>query len=78
MPFTINRNGQADVGAGIRIGPLLIGSGTIFTNLFQRHIDRANAFVALRLNSSMFERGNGGGLFKKRNNQLDCPVVNNY
>ncbi|RAK36163.1 UNVERIFIED_ORG: hypothetical protein DFS12_104369 [Chitinophaga ginsengisegetis] len=79
MPFTINRNGQADVGAGIRIGPLLIGSSTIFTNLFQKHVDRANAFVALRLNSSMFERGEGGGgLFKKRNRQLDCPVVNNY
>lgn len=79
MPFTINRNGQADVGAGIRIGPLLIGSSTIFTNLFERRVDHADAFVALRLNSSMFERGdgNGGGIFKMRKRQLGCPV-NNY
>ncbi len=76
LPMTINRNGQADVGAGIRIGPLLIGSSTIFNNLFQRRIDHAEAFVALRLNSSMFERGdgNGGGIFRMRKRQLGCPV----
>lgn len=70
LPMTVNHNGQADIGAGIRIGPLLIGSSTLFTNLFERHVDHAAAFVALRLNSGMFE----GGLFKKRNRQLDCPV----
>lgn len=79
LPLTINHNGQADVGAGIRIGPLLIGSGTIFTNLLERRIDHAEAFVALRLNSSMFERGdgNGGGIFRMRKRQLGCPVNNN-
>jgi hypothetical protein len=79
LPMTINHNGQADVGAGIRIGPLLIGSSTIFTNLFERRVDHAEAFVALRLNSSMFERGdgNGGGIFRMRKRQLGCPV-NNY
>jgi len=76
LPMTINRNGQADVGAGIRIGPLLIGSSTIFNNLFQRRIDHGQAFVALRLNSSMLERGNGngGGIFRMRKRQLGCPV----
>ncbi|TWF41536.1 hypothetical protein FHW36_103340 [Chitinophaga polysaccharea] len=79
LPFTINHNGQADVGAAIRIGPLVVGSGTIFTNLLEKHIDHGQAFVALRLNSSMFKRGdgNGGGIFQMRKRQVGCPVNNN-
>ncbi|MFY0254985.1 DUF5723 family protein [Chitinophaga sp. 30R24] len=79
LPMTINHNGQADIGAAIRFGPVLLGSYTFFTYLFERHVDHAAAFVALRLNASMFERGdaNGGGIFKMRKRQVGCPV-NNY
>lgn len=70
MPVVINHNGQADIGAGVRIGPLIIGSYSLFTNLFQRRINHADAFVALRVNSGMI----GNGLFKSRKSQLDCPV----
>jgi hypothetical protein len=79
LPFTINRNGQADVGAAVRIGPVVFGASSLFTNLFEKHIDHGAAFVALRLNSNMFDRGdaNGGGIFRMRKRQVGCPV-NNY
>ncbi|RFS26466.1 hypothetical protein DVR12_01370 [Chitinophaga silvatica] len=79
LPLTINHNGQADIGGAVRIGPLIIGAASLFTNLFERRIDHGAAFVALRLNSNMFDRGdsNGGGIFKMRKRQLGCPV-NNY
>lgn len=70
LPLTINHNGQADVGAGVRVGPLLLGSSTIFTNLFEKRIDHAAVYVALRLNSAMFERSG-----RSRNRQLDCPKL---
>ncbi|WP_106528923.1 DUF5723 family protein [Chitinophaga niastensis] len=70
LPLVINHNGQADAGVGIRVGPLVLGSYTIFTNLFERRIDHADAFVALRLNSSMFDRTH-------KQKKLGCPV-NNY
>ncbi|WP_235938274.1 DUF5723 family protein [Chitinophaga solisilvae] len=68
LPVVVNYNGQADIGAGFRVGPLVIGSYSIFTNLFRKHVDHADAFVALRLNSGMIGRG------KARNRQLGCPV----
>ncbi|CAL1517594.1 DUF5723 family protein [Chitinophaga sp. MM2321] len=76
LPLVINHNGQADAGVGIRFGPLVLGSYSIFSNLFQHNIDHADAFVALRLNSAMLKRGdgNGGGIFRKRKSQLGCPV----
>lgn len=79
LPLTINRNAQADIGAAVRIGPVVFGASSLFTNLFEKRIDHGAAFVALRLNSSMFERGdaNGGGIFKMRKRQVGCPV-NNY
>ncbi|MBO9730041.1 MAG: hypothetical protein J7623_15495 [Chitinophaga sp.] len=70
LPMSINHNGQADIGAAFRVGPLLLGSSTLFTNLFERRIDHAAAFVALRLNSSMFQRGDSKG----GKGQLGCPV----
>ncbi|WP_143310458.1 DUF5723 family protein [Chitinophaga vietnamensis] len=78
LPFVINRNGQADLGAGIRIGPLLIGSTSIFTNLLRHKVDHADAFVALRVIPIHFKRGggSGGGIFHMRKKQLGCPVNN--
>lgn len=73
LPLVINKNGQADAGVGIRIGPLLIGSNSIFSNLFRQRIDHADAFVALRVIPIHFnrkERGSGGG----RKGQLGCPT----
>ncbi|RBL91562.1 DUF5723 family protein [Chitinophaga flava] len=68
MPFVINHNGQADVGAAVRFGPLVLGSYSLFTTLFQSRINHADAFVALRLNPGMLGRRNGD---KK---ELGCPV----
>lgn len=74
LPLTVNHNGQADAGAAIRIGPLLIGSSTIFTNLFQQRINHADAFVALRINPSFLTRGDGNGIFRQSKNQVGCPT----
>ncbi|MGN7818701.1 DUF5723 family protein [Chitinophaga sp. 22536] len=68
MPFVINHNGQADVGAGFRIGPLVVGSYSLFTTLFQHRINHSDAFVALRLNPGMLGKRN------KSKGQLGCPV----
>jgi hypothetical protein len=72
LPLVINKNGQADAGIGIRIGPLLIGSNSIFSNLFRERIDHADAFVALRVIPIHFNRKDrsGGG----RKGRLDCPT----
>ncbi|MBC9929623.1 DUF5723 family protein [Chitinophaga qingshengii] len=67
MPFVINHNGQADVGAGFRVGPLVVGSYSLFTTLFQHRINHTDAFVALRLNPSMLGH-------RKDKGQLGCPV----
>ncbi len=78
MPIVINHNGQADVGAGFRIGPLMVGSYSLFTNLFRRHLDHADAYIALRY-IPIFKKAdaNGGGIFHMRKRQTRCPANSN-
>ncbi|HVI49375.1 MAG TPA: DUF5723 family protein [Chitinophaga sp.] len=68
LPLVINHNGQADAGVGVRYGPLVLGSYSILSDLFQRRVNHADAFVALRLNPGMFKRKSSKG--------IGCPVNN--
>ncbi|MFB6457318.1 DUF5723 family protein [Chitinophaga sp. Hz27] len=74
MPIVINHNGQADMGAGFRVGPLILGSYSLFTNLFRHTINRADAYVALRFIPFGKNDPNGGGIFHMRKRQLRCPA----
>lgn len=75
LPLVLNRFGQFDAGVGFRAGPLIIGSSSILSNLVRSEINRADAFVALRVVPISFKRkeGGGGGLFRKQRRQVDCP-----
>ncbi|ASZ13556.1 hypothetical protein KTO58_06380 [Chitinophaga pendula] len=64
MPIQVNRFGQADVGAVFRVGPLVLGSASLFSNLFRKHVDHADAFVALRITPFNFQR---------KDKRLNCP-----
>lgn len=75
LPVVLNRFGQLDAGVGFRAGPLVIGSSSIFSNLMRSNINRADAFVALRVVPISFKRKDrdGGGMFRKQRHQVDCP-----
>lgn len=79
LPFSVNRYGQADAGFGLRAGPLVIGSASLFSNLARSTVNHADVFVALRIIPIRFNRGSwdkgGGGIFRKRKNNLGCPSV---
>jgi hypothetical protein len=49
LPISVNGYSQLDMGTGIRIGPLTIGSNTLISNLFQKDKKRMDGFVALRI-----------------------------
>jgi hypothetical protein len=49
LPLSVNRNGQFDAGVGLRLGPLVIGSSTMLSNLFQKNKNRLDGFIALRI-----------------------------
>ncbi|MBW8687692.1 DUF5723 family protein [Chitinophaga rhizophila] len=49
LPMSVNRNGQFDAGVGLRLGPLVIGSTTMLSNLFQKNKNRLDGFLALRI-----------------------------
>lgn len=49
IPIDVNNHTQFDMGAGFRLGPLVIGSNTVLSNLFQKNKNRLDGFVALRL-----------------------------
>lgn len=77
LPIQVNRFGQADAGLALRAGPLVIGSASIFSNLFRKELNHADAFVALRVIPLNFGKGNGlGSLFRKKlRPQIDCPPL---
>lgn len=79
LPFSVNRYGQADAGMGLRLGPLVIGSASLFSNLIRSSVNHADVFVALRVIPIRFNRGSwdkgNGGIFRKRKNNLGCPDV---
>jgi hypothetical protein len=49
VPLELNAHGQFDMGVGLRAGPLVIGSSTLLSNLFQKDKSRMNGFIALRI-----------------------------
>ncbi|MCF6404188.1 DUF5723 family protein [Chitinophaga filiformis] len=64
LPLSVNRNGQFDAGLGLRLGPLVIGSSTMLSNLFQKNKNRLDGFIALRI--IPIKRGEG---------KLGCPAT---
>lgn len=79
LPFSVNRYGQADAGLGLRLGPLVLGSASLFTNLARGRINHADAFVALRVIPIRFSKWTwdkgGDGIFRKRKSRIDCPPL---
>ncbi|MHB1922423.1 MAG: DUF5723 family protein [Chitinophagaceae bacterium] len=49
LPISINTLSQSDLGMAIRLGPLLIGSSSLISNLFRHSINHADGFIALRI-----------------------------
>ncbi|SDG94662.1 DUF5723 family protein [Chitinophaga filiformis] len=64
LPLSVNRNGQFDAGLGLRLGPLVIGSSTMLSNLFQKNKNRLDGFIALRI--IPIKRGEG---------KIGCPAA---
>jgi hypothetical protein len=65
LPLSVNRSGQFDAGIGFRAGPLVIGSSTLLSNLFQKNKNRMDGFIALRI--VPIRLGKAG---------LGCPATN--
>ncbi|RAJ06901.1 hypothetical protein LX64_02029 [Chitinophaga skermanii] len=75
LPFSVNRYSQADAGIALRAGPLVIGSNSLFTNLARKNLNRADAFVALRVIPIKFRKKDGGdGIFRRKKQQMGCPI----
>ncbi|UYQ94750.1 DUF5723 family protein [Chitinophaga horti] len=75
LPLQVNRFGQADAGVVLRAGPLVIGSASLFSNLFRNQLNHADAFVALRVIPIHFKKGGGGWFRKKAQPGIDCPPL---
>ncbi len=79
LPLSVNRYGQADAGLALRAGPLVIGSSSLFTTLFQSRINHADVFVALRVIPVRFKKGSwdkgDGGIFRRRKSNVACPDI---
>ncbi|MBM1105431.1 hypothetical protein JQC67_04675 [Aurantibacter crassamenti] len=48
-PMNYSNLGGLTFGAGLRIGPLIVGSGTLFSTLFSKKPDLANVYVGLKV-----------------------------
>lgn len=79
LPLSVNRFGQADAGLALRAGPLVLGSSSLFTTLFQSRINHADVFVALRIIPIRFSKWSwdkgDGGIFRKRKSSVACPDI---
>lgn len=64
LPLELNARGQFDAGVGFRAGPLVIGSSTLLSNLFQKNKSRMDGFIALRIVPIRFG-----------NTKLGCPAA---
>lgn len=49
LPTSVNRYAGVDVGVGVRLGPVLLGSSSILSDLVSSKIKRADVFLAVRL-----------------------------
>ncbi|MDO1513071.1 DUF5723 family protein [Maribacter confluentis] len=48
LPISTSNLGKTAIGAGIRVGPLYLGSGTVFTNLSKKS-NMANVYLGLKI-----------------------------
>lgn len=48
LPVSYSHLGKLGVGTGLKIGPLILGSGSILTNLFSRNTQNANIYLAIK------------------------------
>jgi outer membrane protein OmpA-like peptidoglycan-associated protein len=48
-PVSYNANGQLNWGAGVRIGPLFVGSGSVLSSLLKQRIQDADAHIGLTI-----------------------------
>ncbi|HLZ85713.1 MAG TPA: DUF5723 family protein, partial [Puia sp.] len=48
-PVSYSVNGQLNWGAGVRLGPLFVGSGSVLSNLFKNRIQAADAHIGLTI-----------------------------
>ena len=49
FPFTINSLGSKTFGAFIRLGPFVAGSKNFFSNIFKKHINNSDVYMALKV-----------------------------
>ncbi len=48
-PVSYSANGQLNWGAGVRLGPLFVGSGSVVSNLFKNRVQAADAHIGLTI-----------------------------
>lgn len=48
LPVSYSQLGKLGVGTGFKIGPLILGSGSILTNLLSRNTQNANIYLAIK------------------------------
>lgn len=48
-PVSYTANGQLNWGAGVRIGPLFVGSGSVLSSLFKQRLQTADAHIGLTI-----------------------------
>jgi outer membrane protein OmpA-like peptidoglycan-associated protein len=46
-PVSYSMNGQLNWGAGVRVGPVFVGSGSVLSNLFKNRVQAADAHIGL-------------------------------
>jgi hypothetical protein len=49
LPFSYSQLGKTAIGAGIKLGPLIIGSGSIISNLISDDVQMANVYLASKI-----------------------------
>ena len=54
-PVSYNANGQLNWGAGVRFGPVFIGSGSVLSSLFKQRLQTADAHIGLTI--PIFQHG---------------------
>jgi len=81
-PVSYNVNGQLNWGAGIRLGPLFVGSGSVLSSLFKQRLQTADAHIGLTI--PIFQHGRTpedkkhkktDSVFKNLNNDRDGDGV---
>ncbi|HVS96539.1 MAG TPA: DUF5723 family protein, partial [Puia sp.] len=80
-PVSYNVNGQLNWGAGVRLGPVFVGSGSVLSSLFKQRLQTADAHIGLTI--PIFQHGRNEDkkhkktdtVFNKLNNDRDGDGV---